>query len=82
VLVADASEAPSLARLAADAAGQLRPGGRVVVRLQTRRGLFGGGRAPLALVLDLLRSTGVVAARHLADDEGVSYFEARKPRGE
>jgi ubiquinone/menaquinone biosynthesis C-methylase UbiE len=59
----------------------LRPGGRIVVRRPAKRaGLFAARAAPDASVTDALSRAGAVAVRHLADADGVAYFEARKAR--
>lgn len=63
-----------------------RPAGRVIVLTgQKRAGVFGALQAPQTAptadaVIALLKSAGGVAVRKLASHDGVSYFEARKPR--
>jgi hypothetical protein len=63
----------------------LRAGGRlVVIDGQKPAGLFGGltrkaSRVGGETILPWLREAGLVAARQLADVDGVGYFEARKP---
>ena len=63
----------------------LKPGGRVLVRTASGRGgLIGAARTAAAdepgSPLDLLARAGAIAARCLADVQGVAYFEARKTR--
>jgi SAM-dependent methyltransferase len=64
-----------------------RPAGRILaITGQKRAGIFGALQTPPPApssdeVLALLKTAGGVAARRLATVEGVSYFEARKPRG-
>lgn len=64
----------------------LRPGGRfVMIAGIKRQGVFGAlpSRTPTAapeIMIAFLMGTGAVAARLLADVEGVGYYEARKPR--
>jgi ubiquinone/menaquinone biosynthesis C-methylase UbiE len=63
-----------------------RPGGRIIIVTGERRaGIFGAfqGAAPAPnaeAVIAALKNVGGVAVRRLAGVEGVSYFEARKPR--
>lgn len=70
----------------AEAIRVTRPAGRIVVITgQKRAGIFGVLQTPPPApssdeVLALLKTVGGVAARRLASVEGVSYFEARKPR--
>lgn len=70
----------------AEAARVLRPGGRIVVIIGERsRGPFRVSPArPPALatdaVLALLKSSGFIAARQLAETDGVTYYEATKSR--
>lgn len=69
--------------LATEALRALRPGGRFIVIDGEKRGLF-GGRKPAAMppdaVVPLLTSVGALAARALGVEDGVTYYEARKPR--
>jgi SAM-dependent methyltransferase len=64
----------------------LRPGGRfVMIAGIKRQGIFGAlpSRTAVAspeIMVAFLAGTGAVAARLLADVEGVAYYEARKPR--
>lgn len=73
------------ARLA-EAVRVLQPGGRVAVLMGgAGGGLVGRFRAHAPSLDDdttvaLLGRSGLVAARRLAQTEGVTYFEARKPR--
>ena len=64
----------------------LKPAGRLVaVAGQKRAGIFGAlqtaePRLAVDDVLTYLKAAGAVAARRLAEVEGVAYYEARKPR--
>ena len=63
-----------------------KPGGRIIIVTgEKRAGIFGAFQTdtPAAnpdQVIAVLQSAGGVAVRRLAGVEGVSYFEARKPR--
>ena len=71
------------AALAHDAFARLRGGGRVVV-IEGRSSTGWFGRRPSAVAPDRivpwLEAAGGLAARALGTVDGVSYFEARKPR--
>jgi SAM-dependent methyltransferase len=59
------------------------PGARVILLVTHKRGLFSttSPHAPSREdVLQLFTRIGAVAARQLADRDGVAYYEARKPR--
>ena len=77
--VADAAVSAEAMRIA-------RPAGRVIAITGERRaGIFGALQKPQAAakpdeVIALMKAAGGVAVRRLATQEGVSYFEARKPR--
>jgi hypothetical protein len=71
----------------AETARVMRPGGRIVLIVgEPARGVFRGstlkqaGPAPDAVVA-MLTTGGFVAARKLAEADGVAYYEARKARG-
>jgi ubiquinone/menaquinone biosynthesis C-methylase UbiE len=73
------------AAAAAEALRVVKPGGRlIVVEGPQRRGPFGlargGPAAPAGDVLALIERAGGRAGRLLAEAEGVTYFEALKPR--
>ncbi len=74
------------AEVVAEAMRVAKPAGRIVgMSGQRRAGIFGAlqkpAQAPVAdAMLALLRAAGGVAVRKLASVDGVSYFEARKPR--
>ena len=63
-----------------------RPAGRIIaITGQRRAGVFGALQKPTQApkpddVIALLKAAGGVAVRRLASQDGVSYFEARKPR--
>ncbi len=85
VLPGLAAQAPAdRAPVVAEACRVTRPGGRIVIVAQERRaGLFGaiGSRTPTLDAADataLLTSAGARAARHLASQNGVAYYEGRK----
>jgi hypothetical protein len=68
---------------AADAIKALRPGGRLIVIDGQRKSLFAGRKAPAMpadAVVPMLTSVGAQAARALGVADGVTYYEARKPR--
>ena len=75
------------AAILAEALRVAKPAGRVVIVTgQKRAGIFGALQrdtpAPNAdRVIATLKAAGGVAVRRLAGVEGISYFEARKPRG-
>jgi len=81
--VTDANDAA----IVAEALRVARPAGRVIIVTgEKRAGIFGAlQQAPPApkpeAVIAGLKAAGGVAVRRLAGVEGVSYFEARKPRG-
>ncbi len=63
----------------------LRPGGRIILVFgEPARGLLGQLNVPPPPATDViviqLQRAGLVAARRLAQAEGVTYFEARKAR--
>lgn len=64
----------------------LRPGGRVILMFgEPRKGLLGGAKTaapqpPADDVTTHLLRAGFAGARRLAESEGVTYYEARKPR--
>ena len=69
----------------AEATRVLHAGGRIILMFgESARGVFGALSPPPAPetepVVNLLVRAGLVAARRLAASEGVTYFEARKPR--
>ena len=70
----------------AEALRVLRPAGRVIVlAAQKRGGIFGAlphqpPTVAVDTVLALLANIGAVAARRLAEVDGVAYYEARKRR--
>jgi hypothetical protein len=74
------------AAVVAEAVRVAKPAGRVIIiNGQRRAGVFGALQSPAAgpspeAVLALLKSAGTVASRKLASVDGVSYYEARKPR--
>ena len=76
----------SSASVIAEAVRVVRPAGRVIIMTgQKRAGVFGALQTATPTVasdtvLDLLKAAGTIAARRLASVDGVSYFEARKPR--
>lgn len=60
-----------------------QPGARIVMLVIQKRGLFSPSRAqtlPRDQVLLLFTRLGAVAARELANVDGVAYYEGRKPR--
>jgi ubiquinone/menaquinone biosynthesis C-methylase UbiE len=63
-----------------------RPAGRIIaIAGQKRTGVLGAFSSPpervaVETVIALLKAAGGVAARRLAEAEGVAYYEARKPR--
>ena len=70
----------------AEAMRILRPGGRVIIMAaQKRGGIFGAlpNQSPTLAtetVLTLLANVGAIAARRLAEVDGIAYYEARKRR--
>ncbi len=72
----------------AEAVRVLRPGGRMVLMVgEARRGFLGRvlarRRRPVPAserVVELLTWSGVLAARRLAEENGVTYYEGRKAR--
>ena len=74
------------AAIAAEAFRVAKPAGRVlIVTGEKRAGIFGAlqGATPAPkpeAVIATLKAAGGVAVRRLAGVEGISYFEARKPR--
>jgi ubiquinone/menaquinone biosynthesis C-methylase UbiE len=64
-----------------------KPAGRVIIVTgEKRAGIFGALQSATPtpkpeVVIAALKAAGGVAVRRLAGVEGVSYFEARKPRG-
>ena len=73
------------ATVLAEAARVLEPGGRIILIFgEPARGMFGSLNPPpppeTDTVVTLLIRAGFTAARRLASAEGVTYFEARKPR--
>jgi ubiquinone/menaquinone biosynthesis C-methylase UbiE len=85
VLPGLAAQAPAdRAAVVAEACRVTRPGGRLVIVASERRpGVF-GAIAPRTPTLDaataaaLLTGAGARAARHLASQNGVAYYEGRK----
>ena len=81
VIVGDKGAGDAMPRTAFEACRVLRPGGRVIIRWPLRRtGVFGAGAPPAPPIIEILQGAGAVAVRHLADADGVAYFEARKGR--
>ena len=74
------------AAIVAEAFRVAKPAGRVILVTGERRaGIFGALQSPTPVpkpeaVIAALKAAGGVAVRRLAGVEGVSYFEARKPR--
>ena len=72
--------------VAAEALRVARPAGRIIAICGERRaGILGALQTPAQAprgdeVISLLKAAGGVAVRKLASQDGVSYFEARKPR--
>ena len=72
--------------IAGEAMRVARPAGRIIaISGERRAGIFGALQKPAPAaapdaVIALLKAAGGVAVRKLASQDGVSYFEARKPR--
>lgn len=61
----------------------LRPGGRLIVVDGRQQGFLPSRKTtamPADVVVPLLTSEGALAARALGVEDGVTYYEARKPR--
>lgn len=87
VLIPELSKFQSQAgAIVAEALRVARPAGRLITMThQKRGGLFGAVGAsaavlPTTTVLAMLNSAGAVAVRKLADIEGETFYEGRKPR--
>jgi SAM-dependent methyltransferase len=86
--IADVSKYQGAAgAIVAEALRVTRPAGRLILVTQQKRGgLFGAVGASAAVlpadtILAMLKSAGAVAVRKLADVDGSTYYEGRKPRG-
>ena len=84
VVIPDFGSWPAGDRLGrlAEAFRMAAPGARIVVLVSRRRGLFSSsaGLPTSDDVLHLFTRVGGVAGRKLAEVDGVTYYEVRKPR--
>lgn len=86
VVIAQRADATHDGPIVSEAFRVAKPAARIIIVTgQRRAGIFGAlqgaGPAPNPeAVIAVLKAAGGVAVRRLAGVEGVSYFEARKPR--
>jgi SAM-dependent methyltransferase len=80
VIVGGRGSADAIHRTTFEACRVLRPGGRIVITWPIGRGGLFSGASPAPPLVDILQEAGAIAARHLADADGVAYYEGRKGR--